>query len=36
MAADKKLVESVNRLTKQRNAVILAHVYQHGEVQDIA
>jgi len=36
MAADKKLVESVNRLKKQRNAVILAHVYQRGEVQDIA
>jgi quinolinate synthase len=36
MAADKKLVESVNRLKKEKNAVILAHVYQRGEVQDIA
>jgi len=36
MAADNKLVKSVNRLKKEKNAVILAHVYQRGEVQDIA
>jgi quinolinate synthase len=36
MGTVKKLIESVNRLKKQRNAVILAHVYQRGEVQDIA
>jgi quinolinate synthase len=36
METDKEMAESVNRLKKQRNAVILAHVYQRGEVQDIA
>jgi quinolinate synthase len=36
MGTNKELAESVNRLKKQRNAVILAHVYQQGEVQDIA
>ena len=36
MAIDKKLTESINQLRRERNAVILAHVYQRGEVQDIA
>jgi quinolinate synthase len=36
MGTDREMAESVNRLKKQRNAVILAHVYQRGEVQDIA
>ena len=36
METDKELAESVNRLKKQRNAIILAHVYQPGKVQDIA
>ncbi|MBN2213579.1 MAG: quinolinate synthase NadA [Bacteroidales bacterium] len=40
MAAEKKLteslIESINKLKKKRNAIILAHVYQRGEVQDIA
>ncbi len=36
MAKDKKLIKSIQHLKKQRNAVILAHVYQRGDVQDIA
>ncbi|MHC4585738.1 MAG: quinolinate synthase NadA, partial [Planctomycetota bacterium] len=32
----KKLVENIERLKKQHNAVILAHNYQPGEIQDIA
>ncbi|MBN2275877.1 MAG: quinolinate synthase NadA [Bacteroidales bacterium] len=31
-----KLTASIQQLKKERNAIILAHVYQHGEVQDIA
>ena len=31
-----ELVEKINRLRKERNAVILAHNYQIPEVQDIA
>ena len=31
-----KLLDKVNVLKKQRNAVILAHNYQGGEIQDIA
>jgi quinolinate synthase len=36
MATGKKLVESIKKLKKERNAIILSHVYQRGEVQDIA
>lgn len=30
------LVEEINRLRKEKNAVVLAHYYQAGEIQDIA
>ena len=30
------LVEEIDRMRKDKNAVILAHFYQEGEVQDIA
>ena len=30
------LVEEIDRMRKEKNAVILAHFYQEGEVQDIA
>lgn len=34
---DKKtLVENINRLRKEKNAVIMAHYYQTGDIQDIA
>ena len=36
MATSKKLITSIKELKKAKNAVILAHVYQRGEVQDIA
>jgi quinolinate synthase len=36
MAGSQKLTESIKKLKKERNAIILAHVYQRGEVQDIA
>lgn len=32
----RELTESIERLKSERNAIILAHVYQRGEVQDIA
>ena len=31
-----KLVEEINRLKKEKNAVILSHFYVDGELQDIA
>jgi quinolinate synthase len=31
-----KLVEEINRLKKEKNAVILSHYYVDGELQDIA
>jgi quinolinate synthase len=33
---DAEIVERISTLKKRRNAVILAHNYQLGEVQDIA
>jgi quinolinate synthase len=30
------IVEEIKRMRKQKNAVILAHFYQEGEIQDIA
>ena len=32
----KKLIEKIDELKKQHNAVILAHNYQPGEIQDVA
>ncbi len=34
--SDLRLVEKIERLKKERNAIILVHNYQIGEVQDIA
>jgi len=36
MATGNKLIGSIKKLKKEKNAIILAHVYQRGEVQDIA
>ncbi|MBA7621849.1 Quinolinate synthase A [subsurface metagenome] len=36
MTPSHKLKATINKLKKERNAIILAHVYQRGEVQDIA
>ncbi len=30
------LIDEINRMRKEKNAVILAHFYQEGEIQDIA
>ncbi len=36
MADNKQLKEEILRLKKEKNAVILAHYYQQGDIQDIA
>jgi len=33
---DQRLFEKINKLKRERNAVILAHNYQPGEIQDLA
>jgi quinolinate synthase len=33
---ESKLIEEIRRLLKERNAILLAHNYQNGEIQDIA
>lgn len=35
-ASDLELKEAIDRLRKEKNAVILAHYYQTGDIQDIA
>ncbi|RMA92503.1 quinolinate synthase NadA [Hydrogenothermus marinus] len=34
--AEKTIINDINKLRKEKNAVILAHYYQRGEIQDIA
>ena len=34
--SEKEIISEINRLRKERNAIILAHYYQEGEIQDIA
>lgn len=36
MKMNKELVEKINKLKKEKNAIILAHYYQNGDVQDVA
>jgi quinolinate synthase len=36
MRASQKLIEEIKQLKEEKNAIILAHVYQRGGVQDIA
>ena len=31
-----ELISEINRLKKEKNAVIMAHYYQMGDIQDIA
>lgn len=33
---DQSLINEITRLKKEKNAIILAHVYQNGDIQDIA
>ena len=36
MAEKIDFVKEINRLKKEKNAVIMAHFYQTGDIQDIA
>ena len=33
---DSAIIEKINKLKKEKNAIIVAHYYQLGETQDIA
>lgn len=34
--SDLNLIEEINKLRKEKNAIILAHYYQNGDIQDLA
>ena len=36
VAVDTSIIEEIQRLKRKHNAVILAHNYQYGAIQDIA
>lgn len=36
MLAKEELIQEINRLRKQKNAIIMAHYYQRAEIQEIA
>ena len=36
MGEQKNIIAEINRLKEEKNAIILAHYYQTGDIQDIA